>query len=456
MVLHFGMGFGVVFLPPRPSTKCQENKIKSNEGLKGCEISVKVNNKSLNCVYCRFYVRTKRRFKKHQRPHLKKRLRCSLCKSIHHMKVCKKCKLTFSSIGKLVEHTLIMHRFSCNLCPQTFQNKRTLIRHRYNHNVQEVVCPICSKKFFSRYDLSVHVDKHVKRLSVFKCQVCQEIKPNSKILSNHIMLHHVDVCLGGDNPSILLPASRRINEFGDITDVSEQINNKSSPSVEHMRNCSITLEKLELNYCPICPRGFLEVTSLKLHIFIDHVKSLQTTQCEICGKSESCAKDLTCHIMSHINPGKTHDVTVQIGPYSKLNRKLPRSNRLEESKTNNNESSDLADLNTDITDTNGTNIIDISGTNVTDISGREVVCDDIKINENTSSDNSDGDCKENIIRHNLDGDCKENVFSNDSENSYKVVLLEDTDYSEEEAFMCPCSELFETMEDLRNHSLIHI
>ncbi|KAG8288802.1 hypothetical protein J6590_010914 [Homalodisca vitripennis] len=431
MVFHFGMGVNIMFLSPRPSTKFQENKTKSNESVKECEMMSVQFNESLKCVNCSFYFRTTEDFERHQCVHFKKRTRCSMCKSKHPKKVCKKCNLTFPSIDKLVEHTLSMHKYNCNLCPKSFKDKRTLIKHRYNHSAQEVVCPICSQKCVSKFNLTVHLDNHIKELSVFKCQVCQEIKPNSKVLSNHIMLHHVEVSPGGDNSNSALPVTRTTN-----TEVSEENNSKST--VSSVRSCSIRVEKLQVNYCPICSRGFLEITSLKLHIFRDHIKSLKKTLCEICKKTVSCAKELTCHIMSHIKPSNTRNATVQIGQYDMLNKALSRNrNRAEESLTKTDGPSDV-------------------NTNLADTSGREVVCDGAKTSKNTSSDNSDGDCKENIILDNLDRAFKENVLSNDSENPYKIVLLEDTDYSEDEAFMCPCSELFETMEDLRNHSLSHI
>nr|XP_029724075.1 zinc finger protein 470-like [Aedes albopictus] len=92
--------------------------------------------------------------------------------------------------------------FKCDVCPKTFQIKRTLYVHkRFTHGAKEHCCPICGKPIAYRHQIERHMQTHdpihkrsskesIINTDVSRCEICQKTFSNKAALGNHNIYVH--------------------------------------------------------------------------------------------------------------------------------------------------------------------------------------------------------------------------------------------------------------------------
>lgn len=91
--------------------------------------------------------------------------------------------------------------FHCTHCEQSFSTKDKLARHGDCREVH--ICYICDKVYQKRKCLDKHLDRHKRRGKTHKCNVCKGIYASGKSLKQHSRLHVLnDQTQDGPNNSL--------------------------------------------------------------------------------------------------------------------------------------------------------------------------------------------------------------------------------------------------------------
>lgn len=119
-------------------------------------------------------------------------------------KVCQICGVVCPSLSKYSAHIFRCgkdkHRYSCEICGQTYVNKEILKDHMNKHlDVKPYKCEICGKEFFQRNRLDTH--KYVHRGPSYQCEVCNQSFNRKDNMKNHIKKHFYGA-LSSDSTSI--------------------------------------------------------------------------------------------------------------------------------------------------------------------------------------------------------------------------------------------------------------
>lgn len=106
---------------------------------------------------------------------------------------CSICQLTVRSGFELKQHKsthqdVVEKPYRCSVCPKEFKSKKLLGMHARRHEPAQLVCEICDKKVFSRYDLRLHRETHghCKR---FTCSHCDKKFSFKNTLVRHLKKH---------------------------------------------------------------------------------------------------------------------------------------------------------------------------------------------------------------------------------------------------------------------------
>ena len=106
---------------------------------------------------------------------------------------CRVCQETFILRGDLDRH-MDSHwgqkRYSCDLCPKSFDGKRTLINHKLTHTKdrKRYPCDLCDKSFSLNEHLQTHRRRHTGE-KPFSCEICQKSFTAYSTLYNHRKTH---------------------------------------------------------------------------------------------------------------------------------------------------------------------------------------------------------------------------------------------------------------------------
>ncbi|CAH2240295.1 jg14281 [Pararge aegeria aegeria] len=99
---------------------------------------------------------------------------------------CKVCDKTFASYGARYRHNKIKHlgiKQHCDECGKVCYFRRQVHDKEKTH-----LCQICSKRFFKKYNLQVHLRSHSNE-KPFECPDCGKHFSSTTIMKNHQMIH---------------------------------------------------------------------------------------------------------------------------------------------------------------------------------------------------------------------------------------------------------------------------
>ena len=201
--------------------------------------------------------------------------------------VCDMCKKSFFSNIELKNH-LIFHTgkkaFRCNFCDQAFTKESDLNKHKNIHSKLHK-CEKCNFTFKRMSDLNVHMKTHENQKKNLRTENMHTIEKNYKC----------DYCLKAFNRACHLTTHIRIHtgEKPYKCQYCEKAFNQAGNLTNHIR--THTGEKPYK--CEYCKESFNQAGNLSKHIRI-HTGE-KPYKCHYCEKTFNQSNDLTKHIRTH-------------------------------------------------------------------------------------------------------------------------------------------------------------
>ncbi|XP_063533769.1 zinc finger protein 431-like [Cydia strobilella] len=179
--------------------------------------------KTVQCDTCPKVFCTKGALREHYKfTHLGMKFKCDVCnkevtnltthKLLAHDRdalpfACVSCGRRFVTQSALATHMITHTKGSdtlvheCDICHIKFNRKGVLSRHmrRVHEKERKYQCEFCSKGFFTKYSLELHIRSH-KKERPYKCEECGKTFSHSTSHKNHQLIHtgvknyHCEVC----------------------------------------------------------------------------------------------------------------------------------------------------------------------------------------------------------------------------------------------------------------------
>ncbi|XP_072932197.1 uncharacterized protein [Epargyreus clarus] len=162
------------------------------------------------CKVCdKVYSTMSARYKHNRIKHLSLKKRCNVCSKevvdlwSHCMKMhnpsrmphaCAVCARRFLSPTQLAAHAAThsaARPHQCDQCEKAFGSKIVMLQHRRQVHDKEKshLCQFCSKSFFKKYHLQVHLRSHSKE-KPYECNQCGKFFTSTTTLKNHKLTHN--------------------------------------------------------------------------------------------------------------------------------------------------------------------------------------------------------------------------------------------------------------------------
>ncbi|CAH1115484.1 unnamed protein product [Psylliodes chrysocephalus] len=253
---------------------------------------------------------------------------------------------------------------TCMLCGRSCKDRRTLLKHSWEHSKEKVfACTKCDKTFHNKARLKRHMLSH--RNKVVTCDVCGEEFPDGRSLMNH---RHSHSSVSGRQ----FPCRECGKTFGSRSSQQIHIRIHTGERPYGCRFCwkafadGGTLRKHERIHtgekpyaCAVCPRAFNQRVVLREHIRSHHsapdpkyANSMTPYCCSVCSDMFATSQDLILHLIHHCDMNTAMKRQPQVGPrkYKRRRKLKPHelemiTNRLEDGE--NEQSEDLGDNYTD-------------------------------------------------------------------------------------------------------------
>ena len=199
---------------------------------------------------------------------------------------CSFCGRIFSQIGNLNRHEAIKHRgvrLECSQCPLLFKDKKTLLKHGWNHNDPKLQCTDCGIRFKHPDTLTNHFRvTHDNLESMLNCNICRKDFRNKDTLRLHRMNLHEK-----ENKA---QESYTCEQCG-----------KTTRSIKHLQDH--TKIHNQSFSCKTCGKIYKSVRSLRDHTLSQHPRPEDDTgkeySCDQCGKNKATDNLLKVHMKLH-------------------------------------------------------------------------------------------------------------------------------------------------------------
>ncbi|XP_055388160.1 transcription factor grauzone-like [Condylostylus longicornis] len=164
----------------------------------------------------------------------------------------------------------------CNVCNLEQKNFSNLKKHCTMEHKQKGFVVCCGKKYFKRFLLVDHIEKHLNPES-YKCSSCEKSFTSRWTLRDHIQFIHKNV-----ENNILFKCSQCEKSF---TNKNLKLRHELFHIPEEERKFR----------CISCGKAFPSKATLDCHVRIEHEKRYAGI-CDICGKSYKSKADLKRHL----------------------------------------------------------------------------------------------------------------------------------------------------------------
>lgn len=323
------------------------------------------------CPTCGLSFHRQDNLRRHQRIHIKEELLTDQQEMGH---VCNVCGESFSEALDLLAHAEIHARVSehrcmicgedfeddrgcaahvqqshgddlpinsCMLCGRQCKDRRTLLKHSWEHSKEKVFsCSKCAKTFHNKARLKRHMFSH--RSKAVTCDVCGEEFPDGRSLMNH---RHSHSNVSGRQ----FPCRECGKTFGSRSSQQIHIRIHTGERPYGCRFCwkafadGGTLRKHERIHtgekpyaCAVCPRAFNQRVVLREHIRSHHsgpdpkyASSMTPYCCSVCSDMFATSQDLIIHLIHHCDMNTAMKRQPQVGPRKYKRRRKLKPHELE-------------------------------------------------------------------------------------------------------------------------------
>lgn len=230
---------------------------------------------------------------------------------------------------------------TCMLCGRTCKDRRTLLKHSWEHSKEKsFACSKCAKTFHNKARLKRHMLSH--RNKIVSCDICGEEFPDGRSLMNHRHSHN---SLSGRQ----FPCRECGKTFGSRSSQQIHIRIHTGERPYGCRFCwkafadGGTLRKHERIHtgekpyaCAVCPRAFNQRVVLREHIRSHHsgpdpkyTHSVTPYCCSVCSDMFATSQDLIVHLIHHCDLNTAMKRQPQVGPRKYKRRRKLKPHELE-------------------------------------------------------------------------------------------------------------------------------
>ncbi|CAH1155959.1 unnamed protein product [Phaedon cochleariae] len=231
---------------------------------------------------------------------------------------------------------------TCMLCGRSCKDRRTLLKHSWEHSKEKVfACSKCAKTFHNKARLKRHMLSH--RSKAVQCDTCGDEFPDGRSLMNH--RHSHNNASGGRQ----FPCRECGKTFGSRSSQQIHIRIHTGERPYGCRFCwkafadGGTLRKHERIHtgekpyaCAVCPRAFNQRVVLREHIRSHHsgpdpkyTNSMTPYCCSVCSDMFATSQDLIVHLIHHCDMNTAMKRQPQIGPRKYKRRRKLKPHELE-------------------------------------------------------------------------------------------------------------------------------
>ncbi|XP_029468073.1 zinc finger protein 335 isoform X2 [Rhinatrema bivittatum] len=150
------------------------------------------------CLQCNYHCRRWSSLKEHMFNHVgKKPFKCEECDytSVYKKDVTRHSTIHSRDRKKRTEPPPKLNSFPCPVCSRVYPMQKRLTQHMKTHSTEKPhMCDKCGKSFKKRYTFKMHLLTHIQTVgnNRFKCEFCEYIGDDKKLLLNHQITHMND------------------------------------------------------------------------------------------------------------------------------------------------------------------------------------------------------------------------------------------------------------------------
>lgn len=169
---------------------------------------------------------------------------------------CQQCGFVFTNSSNLKRHTLIHQsmKYECSICHDKKRTKYDLKQHILNTHVpnekHNYVCEVCLKVFNLASTLELHMKQHPSKIR-YKCPFCDHVNYNHSSARAHMRSSH--------------------NVLKTNSDFECRYCEEPFPDVDAIKEHLLTHSGLHA-ICGVCFKCYDDVSSLQLHIKLEHAQ----------------------------------------------------------------------------------------------------------------------------------------------------------------------------------------